>query len=430
MLILTISFCVASFFSLNVYTASSFETKVWFSRLRYLGFSFITPAGVLFFSYILKRWTWLQNKWVSILIFLPGIITTLITFNLFDQNLMVHSYAPYDYLDVSVLTFKNGPWFFVYYPWTNLLTLSVMIMFIHSSIVDKPKRKHIFILSIGVVIGSVIDFSSVIINSSLRWIMLSAGTFSISELAILYVSKKNDLFGLLTPEKEKQAKLLEHLDFQQKLLTLLTHDLSGNIRNQAKIAQSLKKRLQDNHHEILDSLTTSSQASDDLIDNIMRWVKSQDSQFLPQMQTIEVHNLFKNCIRSLQGTFDEQKIEIEIQAISNPFYVKCDAEMMASVLRNLFSNSIKASSQWNKITLQVTEDESETLFTVIDQGVGMTLEKIDSLWDSRAGKQKTNGTGYGVGLLLARHFIELHQGKLEITSIQNQGTQVQFTVPR
>lgn len=430
MLILTSSFCVASFFSLNVYTASSFEAKVWLSRLRFLGFAFITPAGILFFSYILKRWTWLQNKWVSALIFLPGISTALITLNLFDQNLLVHSHAPYEYLGVSVLAFKNGPWFFVHYLWTNLLTALVMIMFIHSAIVDPPKRKHVFILSIGVIIGCIIDFSSVAVNSSVRWLMLSAGTFSISELAILYVSKKNDLFGLLTPEKEKQAKLLEHLDFQQKLLTLLTHDLSGNIRNQARIAQSLKKRLQDNHHEILDSLTTSSQASDDLIDNIMRWVKSQDSQFLPQMQTVEVHNLFENCIRSLQGTFDEQKIDIQIQAASNPLYVKCDAEMMASVLRNLFSNSIKASTQWNQITLQVNEDESETLFTVADHGVGMTLEKIDSLWDPRAGKQKTNGTGYGVGLLLARHFIELHQGKLEITSIPNQGTQVQFTVPR
>lgn len=410
--------------------ASSLEAKIWASRMRFLGFAFLSPAGLLFFSYVLKRWEWLQHPFVRMLIFLPGLGTALITLGFFDPNLLVYDHAPFDYLGVSVLTFKNGPWFPVHYLWSNLITFSVVAMLVYSAIFDADKRKDIFFLSLGILAGSAVDLYSVSSNSFLRWMMLSAGTFSISELAILYVSKKNDLFGLLTFEKIKHAQLLENLEFHKRLLTLVTHDLSGNIRNQARIAQMLKKRLQENHHEIVDALAFSSKASDELIGNIMGWVKSQNGQFKPQIALVDLQNLFSDCVKTLQASHSDRRVEIKLAMPKNPFQINCDAEMLACILRNLFSNALNATSDESEIFLKVTEQGNFVHFVVDDKGKGMSADQLESLRGDKNLKKRLNETGYGVGLLLARHFVELHQGSLEISSVENQGTQVQFTILR
>lgn len=345
-----------------------------------------------------------------------------------DPNWLVFNHAPFEHLGVSVLTFENGPWFPIHYGWSNLLTLLTYVIFLQTVLSNPEKRRDIFILSVGAVLGGIIDTYGVATNSSLRWLMLSAGTFSIAEIAILYVSRKNDLFGLLTSEKRERRQLLEHIEFQKKLLSLVTHDLSGNIRHQARIAQLLQRKLQDNHNEILEMLANSSKASDDLIDNILRWIRTQDGQFQPQLKDVEIHNLLSNCLATLQGPMTVKNIEIQIEAPSNPFLVRCDGDMMASVFRNLLSNAIRASHNNKSIYLRISLIESTVQFIIEDRGRGMPSHQVTTIWDSK--NRKTDGVGYGIGLLLVRHFIELHHGTVEIHSRPDEGTKVQFTMPR
>ncbi|RYZ84404.1 MAG: hypothetical protein EOP04_18070, partial [Proteobacteria bacterium] len=162
------------------------------------------------------------------------------------------------------------------------MIILILVMFAHAAFVNKERRRDIIILSAGSFLAAYADLFSVLVDPLYRWLMISAGVFSVSSLTILYVSKKNDLFGLLTLEKRERAKLVEHLEFQKRLLTLVSHDLSGNIRNQARIAQVLKSKFQERgEDEIFETFAKSSQASDELIGNIMAWSKSQEGDLDP-----------------------------------------------------------------------------------------------------------------------------------------------------
>ncbi|RYZ92847.1 MAG: sensor histidine kinase [Proteobacteria bacterium] len=408
--------------------ASHFEEKVLFSRLRFLGLAYIAPSGLLFFARILHKWSWLRNKWVQALIFLPAFITTLMVLGVFDSELLVRDFAPFEYLGVAVLTFKGGTWFPFYFIWTHILTVLVLFLFLQTALSSQANRRDVLILSSGVIIGGAVDISCVYLFPSLRWLMLSAGTFSIIEISILYVAKKNDLFGLLTTERLARGKLITQLDFQKKLLTLVAHDLSGNIRQQANIAQVLKHRIQDNHHEILDSLANASTASDDLIINIMRWVKTQDQSFKPQVRSVEIHKLLRESMASLELSGNEPRADIIISGPVEPYNIKCDPEMMSSVFKNLLRNASKANVRSRNICLRIAEENNFVRFEIEDEGCGMPPDQVETLWDMQ--KKITDGTGYGVGLFLVRHFIELHAGSLQVTSRHNVGTKVQFTLPR
>lgn len=180
LILLLISFGLISFFTLNVYMASSLESKILFSRLRFLGFSITAPAGLLFYSSVLKRWRWPHRLWGKTLIFFPILGTTLITFGVLNPALQVHSHAPFEYLGVSVLTFKTGPWFQLYYLWNMVLTILVIALHAQAFVLEKKNRTQIFILSLGVILGASVDFYCVMTNSPFRWLMLSAGTFVVT----------------------------------------------------------------------------------------------------------------------------------------------------------------------------------------------------------------------------------------------------------
>lgn len=183
--------------------------KLLFSRLRFIGFAFVSPSGLLLFSNVFNRWRSLQKAWVQTLIYAPGVITTLITLGLFDRNALVYGHTPFEYLGVSVLQFKNGLWFSVHYIWSTVLTSMLMTLLIQSAIAERARRRAILFVAFGVAIGMIIDIYCVATNSPLRWLMLSAGTFAITELALLYASRQHDLFGILTTGKIERNKLQE-----------------------------------------------------------------------------------------------------------------------------------------------------------------------------------------------------------------------------
>lgn len=422
-----LALCLVSFFTLNVYMANSLEAKILFSRLRFIGLGLIAPTGFLFFTSLLKKWTWLHKSWAQTFLFLPPIGTIFVALGVFDPQLLVHSQTPFEYLGVSVLTFKTGPWFSVHYHWNNALTLAAFILLAQAAITESGKRKQIVILLLAVFGSTIVDVYCVATDSPFRWLMVSAGTFAITEFAVLYVSNKYDMMGVLSAEKQERAHLRESLEFQKKTLTLLAHDLSGNIRQQAKLAQILRKKIQDNHHEILDAWSDSAQASDDLIHNIMKWIKSQGDSFKPQTASVEIRSLIENCVSNVQPNFNTKRVDVKIETPTASFRVNCDAEMMSSIIRNLLSNALKASEDGTTVFVRITDHGSQIKFSVDDAGRGLEPDKIKSLLTAQGAQM---GGGYGFGLILVRHFVELHHGTLEIASAPQKGTQVYFSIPR
>ena len=67
---------------------------------------------------------------------------------------------------------------------------------------------------------------------------------------------------------------------------------------------------------------------------------------------------------------------------------------------------------------------------VIDYGIGIPEQDVKNLFKSffRASNTK-NYEGYGIGLPLTRNIIRMHNGKIFVNSIQDQGTTVQITIP-
>ena len=105
---------------------------------------------------------------------------------------------------------------------------------------------------------------------------------------------------------------------------------------------------------------------------------------------------------------------------------------------NLLSNAIKYSSEKGevKLTVEVTDNfgnsSEEIKFSVEDDGIGIALEEQEAVFGkfhkiNNAGARKS---GAGLGLSVVKSFVELHGGRVELSSQSGAGTKVSCYLPR
>ena len=89
--------------------------------------------------------------------------------------------------------------------------------------------------------------------------------------------------------------------------------------------------------------------------------------------------------------------------------------MTASIIRNLLTNAVKFTNENGEINISVQRDSSSILITVSDNGIGMSEEKLDSLFQieyakSSLGTNKEKGTG--IGLILCKELANKQDGDI------------------
>jgi len=139
------------------------------------------------------------------------------------------------------------------------------------------------------------------------------------------------------------------------------------------------------------------------------------------------------AIEQIVPIFKEQykNHQFEITLPKRPFEIFCDKEKMGQVLKNLLSNAVKYSPE-GSLTLIVGEKvEGHYQVSIIDQGIGMTPEQVEKVFDKfyRVDASDTAIEGTGLGMTIAKHVVEAHGGKVRVESELGKGTVVTFTIP-
>lgn len=108
-----------------------------------------------------------------------------------------------------------------------------------------------------------------------------------------------------------------------------------------------------------------------------------------------------------------------------------DETRMERVLLKLLDNAVKYSPPNGWVTLCGQQQGGDFLFLIEDEGIGMTFEQKEKVFDKfyRADGSNTAVPGLGLGMSLARKIIEEHGGNIWLESTTGKGTRVFFTVP-
>ena len=145
-----------------------------------------------------------------------------------------------------------------------------------------------------------------------------------------------------------------------------------------------------------------------------------------------LNELLNEAVNMMQPVADEKKIKL-VRDLS-PMYlgVLADRDMLTQAAINLVSNAIKYTQPDRRVTLRSRMVGHRVEFEVEDQGVGLSAEDQQRVFEKfyRVKKDKTMAAGTGLGLPLAKHIVEdVHQGQLTVKSELGKGSTFAVRLP-
>ncbi|MDQ7249189.1 sensor histidine kinase [Dongia sedimenti] len=147
-----------------------------------------------------------------------------------------------------------------------------------------------------------------------------------------------------------------------------------------------------------------------------------------------VPKLVDECLSMIDARARESGVTIGTDLPAQLPGLFADALKLKQVLINLLSNAVKFTPRGGSVIVEVRHQPGQELvLSVSDTGIGMRAEDIPlalSPFGQVAGAFSRNHDGIGLGLAIARHLTELHQGRLEIESQVGSGTTVRIHLPR
>ncbi len=159
-----------------------------------------------------------------------------------------------------------------------------------------------------------------------------------------------------------------------------------------------------------------------------------------------LEDLVSIVISELNALFAEKKLTIKMIGNEIDTSVTCDKERIMQVIHNLLSNAVKFSHPDSIITIafsyttiedkstqekRLINKQSAIKVDVKDEGVGVPVNELETIFDQFVQSSKTNtgAGGTGLGLAICKEIVEGHHGVIKAQSIFGQGTTISFSIP-
>ena len=109
---------------------------------------------------------------------------------------------------------------------------------------------------------------------------------------------------------------------------------------------------------------------------------------------------------------------LTLSVSSSPVYLQLDELRLSQALHHLITNACKYTERHGHIHIRAHREGPKVLIVVSDSGAGIHHSKLETIFGLfvRAGSSTSPETGLGLGLYLARHFVEAHGGTVDIGS--------------
>ena len=180
-----------------------------------------------------------------------------------------------------------------------------------------------------------------------------------------------------------------------------------------------------------ENILKAGQSSVKLLNNVLEWSMAHGEQGSFEPARIQLKEVIDEVLDLVVVNFMQKAQTFQVNCPQG-LAVMGDRQMIFSIFQNLLSNACKYTPENETIYVNIEIENDKAKIRVIDNGTGMNPEQLQSIREGqRAVSAKgTNGEkGTGFGLMLCREFVEKQNGRFEVNSQQDKGTEFSFTIP-
>lgn len=229
---------------------------------------------------------------------------------------------------------------------------------------------------------------------------------------------------------ELKRKTLE--EEKQKMLADISHDLKTPIT----VIQGYSKAIVDGLVEgekqtkYLETIYTKSSILNQLINSFYEYSKIQHPQFQLQKRTVDFCEFSRSYIAAAYNEFEIAGYGLEVLIPEESILVEIDPAIFTRALDNLVGNFLKYNPPGTRLLFEITKDDNTLICYIADDGVGVPLEKAQTLFAPfvTGDEARSNGQGSGLGLAIVAQIMQEHGGSIELIKPKRANYKTEFRI--
>ena len=248
-------------------------------------------------------------------------------------------------------------------------------------------------------------------------------------------AKGDDELAQLASDFNHMAEKLEQTEsMRRRLIGDVSHELRTPLTAIKGSMEGLIDGVLPSTNETYEQIHQEAARLGRLVDDLQELSRVEARAYQLDIRPLEVSALVQTVAKRLQRPFDEKRITLNLDLPAHPVQILADEDRIIQVLTNLTANAMQYTPSSGSVTIKARAEDEMIHFSVQDTGVGIPAEHLEHIFDRfyRVDKSRSRqaGGGSGIGLTIAKHFVEAHGGRIWVESAgEGMGSVFHFTVP-
>ncbi len=281
--------------------------------------------------------------------------------------------------------------------------------------------------------------TAVLIVSALLILTLFAFIFVLVRSSRMQKESRKELAARndeLMRQRDKQRELYRRLDAatQSKLVffTNVSHDLRTPLTLISEPVRALARsgHIDDEEREMLRIADRNIDILHRLINQILDFRKFESGKLDIHPKEVRPADLLRHWLESFGKVARSRRVKLELNCNveAGAESMALDDEKIERVVYNLVSNALKYTPDGGRINISLDLNASLMELRVRDNGIGIDADKLEHVFEQFY-QADDQGSGSGIGLSLAKAFVELHGGTIAVTSAPGSGAEFTVRIP-
>lgn len=233
--------------------------------------------------------------------------------------------------------------------------------------------------------------------------------------------------------KKARDEALRASELKSRFVAMTSHDLRGPLNGILGMSHALADtRLEEHQKELVRALSTSAESLSRLLADLLDVARIEAGRVDVVLAPTEIRDVLADVVDAFAPQAAEKGLDLAALASQDvPPLVQADAGRLAQVLRNLVSNAVKFTDE-GTVVLEAKRDVGNLVLAVTDTGKGMPPEAVARIFapfEQVSAHLVDRRAGTGLGLWIARNFVERWGGTIEVESKVGEGSTFRVRMP-
>ncbi|WP_321394568.1 PAS domain-containing sensor histidine kinase [Emcibacter sp.] len=244
-----------------------------------------------------------------------------------------------------------------------------------------------------------------------------------------------DSFRIENALRERNLALEATDKVKTEFLAHMSYELRNPLNSIIGFSELLEKEYQgplnDDQHQYMRNILSASDHLLGLINDILDLAVIEAGGMTLEVSSFSLQGMLKEVLEDLEDNVRAKGLEVEFDCPDDIGLITGDGKRLHHTVHNLISNAVKFTPSPGFITIGAREENGSYRIFVKDTGVGIPAGEIEQIFEKfYTGSNVRNTQGAGLGLSLAKSFVEMHGGTMDVDSRLNMGTTVTCRLPK